>query len=145
MLIGPGTAEQDPLALDPSRGAFRKARWAMLRPLGVGMAIFALAAAFPHASFCLFQRVTRLPCPACGGTRSLLALMRFEVVESIRWNPGLWAALAAFSAVFLLSGSSTTRTPAALRAAWIAGLSAASIRIGLGLYWPSSSFLHLAF
>jgi hypothetical protein len=109
------------------------------------MAIFALAAAFPGASFCLFQRATRLPCPACGGTRSLLALLRLELVESLRWNPGLWAALVAFGAVFLLSGSSTSRTATALRAAWLAGLAAGSIRIGLALFLPSSPLLHLAF
>jgi len=44
---------------------------------------------------CLFKEVTHLPCPSCGTTRSMLALLRGDVVGAIHENPlGILLALA---------------------------------------------------
>jgi hypothetical protein len=36
---------------------------------------------------CLFRAVTGVPCPTCGGTRALLALVRLDVPAALAWNP----------------------------------------------------------
>jgi len=36
---------------------------------------------------CAFRELTGLYCPACGSTRAVGALMRFSVMESLRYNP----------------------------------------------------------
>lgn len=38
---------------------------------------------------CIFNKVTRLPCPGCGGTRSVRALLRGEILKSIYDYPPL--------------------------------------------------------
>jgi hypothetical protein len=40
---------------------------------------------------CLFRRVTGFPCPTCGSTRSVLALVRGDWATSLRSSPLLWA------------------------------------------------------
>ena len=41
---------------------------------------------------CLIQRTTGYPCPTCGSTRSVLALLRGDLPGSLRASPLLWAA-----------------------------------------------------
>jgi hypothetical protein len=36
---------------------------------------------------CLFKRVTGIPCPSCGSTRSVLSFLKGDVVDAILWNP----------------------------------------------------------
>ncbi|WP_294617109.1 DUF2752 domain-containing protein [uncultured Bacteroides sp.] len=36
---------------------------------------------------CLFKRLFHIPCPSCGATRAIMALMRGEVGESLMLNP----------------------------------------------------------
>jgi hypothetical protein len=36
---------------------------------------------------CLFRRVTGIPCPSCGSTRSALAFFNGEFLSSLYWNP----------------------------------------------------------
>ena len=36
---------------------------------------------------CLFKRVTSIPCPSCGSTRSVLSLMKGDVFGALFWNP----------------------------------------------------------
>jgi hypothetical protein len=38
-------------------------------------------------SFCLFKEVTGIPCPSCGTTRSLIALINGNIRESLLINP----------------------------------------------------------
>lgn len=38
-------------------------------------------------AFCLFKEVTGLACPACGTTRSLLAIMQGALEQGFYWNP----------------------------------------------------------
>lgn len=40
-----------------------------------------------HFGLCLFKTATGFPCPACGSTRSAIALIRGEVVRSVQINP----------------------------------------------------------
>jgi len=37
--------------------------------------------------FCLLRKLTGVPCPACGSTRSLLAWTHFDPVNAFRFNP----------------------------------------------------------
>ncbi|MBQ6181849.1 MAG: DUF2752 domain-containing protein [Ruminococcus sp.] len=36
---------------------------------------------------CVFYSRTGLLCPACGNTRSVLALLRFDIISSVGYNP----------------------------------------------------------
>ncbi len=38
-------------------------------------------------SFCLFKEVTGIPCPSCGTTRSLIALINGNIKDSLLINP----------------------------------------------------------
>lgn len=43
---------------------------------------------------CLFKRFTHIPCPSCGATRSVLALLQGDFGQALYWNPlGLILAL----------------------------------------------------
>src|SRR5687768_4721171 len=41
----------------------------------------------PGLKGCLIKSLTGIPCPSCGATRSVLALLQGEVVGSWQWNP----------------------------------------------------------
>ena len=71
-----------------------------------GGAALACAAAAPLAPAfalglppCLFHELAGIPCPACGGTRALLALLRFDPGAAFAWNP-----LAAAAGVVFFAG-----------------------------------------
>ena len=36
---------------------------------------------------CIFKHVTSIPCPSCGSTRSVLALMNGDISGALFWNP----------------------------------------------------------
>ena len=36
---------------------------------------------------CLFKRITDIPCPSCGSTRSVLSLLHGDFAAAIYWNP----------------------------------------------------------
>lgn len=38
------------------------------------------------SSPCLFRRIMHLPCPACGTTRAVIALLQGHVAEAVRFN-----------------------------------------------------------
>jgi hypothetical protein len=38
-------------------------------------------------SVCLIKHATNIPCPSCGATRAILALLKGEFLESLYWNP----------------------------------------------------------
>jgi hypothetical protein len=51
--------------------------------------IHTLNAGIPRAavSVCLIKNVTSIPCPSCGATRSVLALLHGDLLASLYWNP----------------------------------------------------------
>jgi hypothetical protein len=42
---------------------------------------------------CAFRAITGLPCPTCGATHCVLALLHGHVAEAIAWNPLVFAGL----------------------------------------------------
>jgi hypothetical protein len=52
--------------------------------------------------FCAFRLATGLPCPTCGGTRSVLALVQWRLGEAFWWNPLVALGCIAMCAWFLL-------------------------------------------
>ena len=36
---------------------------------------------------CLFKRITNIPCPSCGTTRSVLSILNGDFSGAIQWNP----------------------------------------------------------
>jgi hypothetical protein len=54
---------------------------------GVAAAQIALSAAKLPAWPCVFYHVTGLPCPGCGLTRSCIALLHGDAVQSLRYHP----------------------------------------------------------
>jgi hypothetical protein len=51
---------------------------------------------------CPFKRLTHLPCPTCGGTRGVLAILSGDPIQGFLYNPLLFAVLAALAANLLL-------------------------------------------
>jgi hypothetical protein len=61
---------------------------------------------WPH---CWIRELTGVPCPTCGGTRSLLALLRCDLPTALRFNPlftlgcvalTIWVAAVAIDSLF---------------------------------------------
>jgi hypothetical protein len=46
------------------------------------------ALALPQVVLCPLRRLTGVPCPFCGMTRSVTALVHGDVGASLVWNPG---------------------------------------------------------
>lgn len=42
---------------------------------------------FPVQPFCVFKKLTGLPCPGCGGVRAIRLLMEGEVLQAFYTNP----------------------------------------------------------
>jgi hypothetical protein len=80
----------------------------ILRPIWIALA--------PHLRTCTFRRLSGIPCPTCGTTRSALAMLDFDLASAFLVNP--LAALAGF--------------------AFVAGGAAALV--WLVLRWPMPSF-----
>jgi len=36
---------------------------------------------------CLIKHTTNIPCPSCGSTRTILALLHGNIMDSLYWNP----------------------------------------------------------
>jgi hypothetical protein len=63
-----------------------------------------LAAGLP-APPCAFRAITGCPCPACGATRCVLALLHGRIAEAAGWNPLVFAGLAAFALLDLYAAT----------------------------------------
>lgn len=139
----PGAGVRPP-PLPPSR-----ARRALV-PAGLG-AMVALAAIFlatrihsgmiPYPE-CGFKALTGLPCPGCGGVRSLAALGAGELVRAVQLNP-----LVAGAAMVLLLALPVTLVDAAWNRGRLAAASARAVgRPDLGWYMlgaVAATWVHL--
>ena len=71
---------------------------------GLALALVALKPLWPVIEPfvwpCLFHSITGVPCPSCGATRSVLALLAGDVSGAVRFNPLVFAA----TVVFVLGG-----------------------------------------
>jgi hypothetical protein len=85
--------ENDPelLALGGSAGA-----------LAYGCAWLAAGLPLPP---CAFRAVTGCPCPTCGATRCVLALLHGRVAEAAGWNPLVLAGLAGLAVLNLYAAA----------------------------------------
>jgi len=108
-------------------------------------AVYGTAVAFPNASFCLFHEVLGVPCPLCGGTRAISAMLHLSFMESFRWNPGLWIGSLAFLGTLFLVRKTPEPLLAANRAGSITSLAVGLIRIMVCVALPTTHFIHLAF
>jgi hypothetical protein len=81
--------------------------WAILLValwLLLGGANLLLSAATKHpVQLCLFKRVTGFPCPTCGFTRGMLALLQGHPVQAWLYNPLLFSLLGITGGVLLVS------------------------------------------
>lgn len=50
---------------------------------------------------CAFRAITGCPCPTCGATRCLMALLHGRLRESLGWNPLVFAAICGIAALNL--------------------------------------------
>lgn len=58
---------------------------------------------------CQFKRVTGRPCPGCGSTRGVLALLDARPIEAWLWNPLAMSALAVLAGLTLLRAATARR------------------------------------
>ncbi len=92
----------------------------------VAAALVAAVALAPRAAVhtgrevCLVRRVTGLPCPTCGLTRSWHAAARANLGESMRWHPLGAVTLAGALAYAAGARPPTPAIRAALATAWVA-------------------------
>jgi len=40
-----------------------------------------------ESGVCLFKRITKIPCPSCGSTRSVVSLLKGDIIGAVMWNP----------------------------------------------------------
>ena len=121
----------EPLAIDVTPGRQLGFLWGGAALLCAAAAPLApaLAEAMPP---CPFHALVGIPCLTCGGTRTFLALARFDVGAAFSWNP-----LAAVAGVLFVAGGvvallaalagrevRTPRSTPLLRAALILALAA---------------------
>jgi hypothetical protein len=75
----------------------------------------------PFLPNCVFHEITGFPCPTCGGTRSLIALSRFDLANSFMCNPlvAMFAiGLMIFSLLFLIGAVTKKSFKIALTERW---------------------------
>jgi hypothetical protein len=59
-------------------------------PIILAAAVLLAFALFSDTGICVFRRVTGLPCPSCGMTRSYLALFRGDIKTALFMHPLFW-------------------------------------------------------
>jgi hypothetical protein len=118
-------------------------RFASATALGCLLAYAAIA--FPNSSFCIFKELLGFPCPGCGGIRALEALSRASILDSIRWNPGVWVAAIAYVLNSYRTVFRGDACAAPQHAAWSVFLIVGLARIILVAVDPQAEWIHLQF
>ena len=116
-----------------------------IRNLAIGSLVFLLAVYLPDASICLVQRFLGVPCPACGATRSILALLKLSFLDSFLWNPGLWLGAMISVILFIKYDKSSFKWKKMRSGGLVAFLLVGVFRLILKVLFPDIPFLHLAF
>jgi hypothetical protein len=116
-----------------------------LRALIAGLVVLSLAVLVPGASFCVVKEVFGFPCPACGGTRSVLALSHLSFTDSFAWNPCIWLAAFTFSLMLILRRKHPDNFKTASTSALSVGLISGILRAILYLSGINTLFTHRAF
>lgn len=76
--------------------------------------VFASGAPVPVPR-CLFKAVTGWPCPTCGGTRALQALLALDMAAALRLNPLVTGVIAGWTAYAIYALGALTRVWPRLR------------------------------
>jgi hypothetical protein len=108
-------------------------------------------AGIPLGGACLFRRLTGLPCPTCGMTRSVVLSLHGHLAAALRVNPAgiCWVlAVAAIAAALLWLGW-RQRTEGAARAGTasrrvriLALVQGVSVGVVLALHWIHALLVH---
>jgi hypothetical protein len=81
---------------------------------------------------CLFHAVTGCPCPTCGATRCVMALLHGRVAEALSWNPLVFTGLVAILLFNLYAAATLLFRLPRLRLA-LTGQEGRFIRLAFGL------------
>ena len=121
-------------------------RWSSLGILLGAGALVAVTTMVPWGGECGFRFVLGAPCPGCGMTRAMAALLRGDLPASLRWHPlALPLALAAAGALALALNEGITGRPTFRRAADRWGLPATvACFVLLAAVWAARVVLHPA-
>ncbi len=84
---------------------------------------------------CFFHQITGLPCPTCGGTRAVLALLSGDVSGALHANPLVTAILALFAGGGLVAGAVAALGRGVREPARIPGWARAALVLVLAANW----------
>jgi hypothetical protein len=120
--LGPGETDHERVWLLVGLGA---AATAALALYGLGL----------PPVVCPLRAATGMPCPTCGGTRAVAALLAGHPAAALAWNPlltgaaGAWAVFAIYAAWVILTGRPRLRVRLAARDLVAARIAAAGITL----------------
>jgi hypothetical protein len=66
-------------------------KWTLITVVSLGL--YLVSTQLVAGTICVMNAVAGLPCPACGITRALLALVRLDLESALRWHPLFWLIL----------------------------------------------------
>lgn len=68
--------------------------------VAVALAVLGIVRRYVFNSGCLMRELIKVPCPACGMSRALLALVRLDIAKAFEYHPVFWVfPIACLSAV----------------------------------------------
>lgn len=89
------------------------------------------------STLCLFKRVTGHPCPTCGSTRGVLALLAGHPLRALAWNPLVFTLLALLLALFAFRAA-TGLTP---RLTWSRGSRRTALALAIAAVLANWAYL----